>query len=512
MKTLKNHKLENLMNSIKQTLILLLLILPMSLSAKEDSKTSIKAQGGTGFRINNIRQFDFDQNTIIKEDGIVVAQTRAQGGTGFKVRYKVGDDTNAEVTTGTLDEVDLINTHKGPVTSLDPFRIFNIDALITADTFFDDGLLFDSIIQGDELKVSGFVDSNSSLIISRIESDNDPLSQWKLSGYISNLGASQFNIQNQVVMMGSVIADNCPMGLSDGEFVEVKATPDITFTAGSALTTVTDIECVPQDISTDPGTFVPVALEGLIDFEDIEFNNQFSISGQQINVTGTTVYINGEIDDIVIGAKVEVEGLLDTTTSIINALKVKFKEVRFKFEEPVLTSDVIIGESIQLFGKTILATPQLRDEDGIIATGLGAETQVEVRGYADSDGNLYATRVRERGNPDSQDVSADGQITMIAEPMIEVFGVSIDTTNSILLDINGSAINSIEFFSLITIGTELEVEMAIVNQVTNVLTGGIIRIDEDEDDVTQALKQGTTQALGIGTITSIDGIFKSSFE
>jgi hypothetical protein len=511
MKTLKNHHLEKLMNSIKQILCLSLFILPISLAAKENSKPSVKAQGGTGFRINNIRQFEFDQNTIIKEDGIVVPETRAQGGTGFKVRYKVGNDTNPEVTAGTLDEINLINTHKGPIISLDPFRIFNIDALITSDTFFDDDLLFDSINLGDELKVSGFVDSNSSLIVSRIESDTNPLTEWKLSGYISNLGASQFNIQNQVVMIGSIIADNCPLGLSDGEFVEVKSTPDISFTIGSALTTVTDIECVPQDINTFPGTFVPVALEGLIDIEDIEFNSQFSISGQQINVTGTTVYINGEIDDIVIGAKVEVEGLLDTTTSIINALKVKFKEVRFKFEEPVLTSDVIIGESIQLYGRTILTTPQLRDEDGIIGSGLGVETQVEVRGYADSDGNLYATRVRERGNPDSQDVSADGQITLIDQPMIEVFGVSIDTSNSIFLDINGLGINSTEFFNSITIGTELEVEMAVVNEVTNVLTGGIIRIDEN-DDVTRASKQGAAQALGIGTITSIDSIFKNSFE
>ncbi|MGJ8664365.1 MAG: DUF5666 domain-containing protein, partial [Marinicella sp.] len=246
-----------------------------------------------------------------------------------------------------------------------------------------------------------------------------------------------------------------------------------------------------------------------------ELNNLFSIAEQQINVDMSTLYINGEVDDIVVGAKVEVEGFMNTTTSVIDALKVKFKEVRFKFEEPVLPSDVIVGESIQLFGQLILATPQLRDEDGIIGSGLGVDTQVEVRGYADSDGNLYATRVRERGNPDASDVSADGQITTINSPFIEVNGVTVDTTGSVFFDINGSPINTTEFFSLIAIGTEVEIEVAVVNEMTNVISGGVIRIDEDDDftQIPEMSSVGASGALGVGTITNLpDKIFASSFE
>jgi hypothetical protein len=61
----------------------------------------------------------------------------------------------------------------------------------------------------------------------------------------------------------------------------------------------------------------------------------------------------------------------------------------------------------------------------------------------------------------------------------------------------------------------VEVEDAIVNEANNVISGGIIRIDE-EDDFTRTMsdaKAGATQALGIGTITGLpDAIFKSSFE
>ncbi|WP_154223702.1 DUF5666 domain-containing protein [Marinicella rhabdoformis] len=473
-----------------------------------------KGQGGTGVSINDIRSFQFNQNTVIKEDGQVIPEIRGQGGTGFKVRYRVGSDVNTSVTAGTIEEIDLINTHKGPVTSLDPFKIFNVDAQITGDTFFDDNLVFEQINTGDELKLSGFVDANSSLLVSRVEADNDALTEWKLSGYVSGLNATQFNIQNQVVVIGTVVPDDCDLGLSNGSFVEVKAMPDATFMAGSPLTTVTKIECKPEGIITLPGDVIPVALEGIVDFESIESNDQFTIAGQQITVSGVTVYINGEIDDIVVGAKVEVEGLMNTTTSVIDAFKVKFKEVRFKFEEPVLPADVVAGESISLFGKTIFATPQLRDEDGIMSLGLGTETQVEVRGYADSDGNLYATRVRERGDPDVTDANADGAITAINAPEIELFGIKVDTSVSVFFDINGMPISSSSFFAQVAVGTEIEVEDAFINEVNNIISGGVIRIDEDDDfSRFNIIKAGSQKALGVGTITgSVDVIYSNGFE
>lgn len=501
------------MKTIKSILLIYMLVLIFETGESVASGTEIMGQGGTGLTINNIRSFDTNQATVFKEDGLVIPGILGQGGTGYKVRYNVANDVTNDMTAGTLTEIDFINTHKGPITSLDPFRVFNVDALITGDTFYDDNLTFGDLVIGDELKLSGFVDANSSLLVSRVEMDNDPLLEWKLSGYVSNLNATQFNIQNQLVIIGGVGVDNCDLGLANGDFVEIKATPDAMFSAGSPLTTVTQIECKPEGINTLPGDVIPVALEGLVDFEDIEFNALFTIAGQQINVSASTIYINGEVDDIVVGAKVEVEGLMNTTTSIIDAFKIKFKEVRFKFEEPVLPSDVVVGESIQLFGQTIFSTPQLRDEDGIMGSGLSVASQVEVRGYADSDGTLYTTRVRERGNPDAGDVRADGQITAINAPFIEVFGVSVDTSGSVFFDINGLPINSVDFFASIAVGAEVEVEDASVNETTLVISAGIIRIDEEDDFSRVFNRLGNSEGRGVGTITSqSDVIFRNSFE
>jgi len=300
------------------------------------------------------------------------------------------------------------------------------------------------------------------------------------------------------------------LGLQNGDFVEIKATPDMSFTAGSALVTVTDIECQEPGIIVDPGTFIPVALEGIVDMEDIDGSSRFAIAGQLINVDAMTVYINGEIDDIVVGAKVEVEGLMNTTTSEIDAIKVKFKEVRFKFEEPVSPGDVVPGVSIQLFGQVILNTPQLRDEDGIMASGLNSETQVEVRGYRDRDGNLFATRVRERGNPDPSDVGVDGQIIEFIPNGLIVSGVTVDTSGSLFLDQNGTPISAAQFDAMVAVGTEVEIEGTVSN---DVVTAFITQIDED-DDVGNTVEnhRGTVGGHGIGTITGGDLIFSNSFE
>ncbi|MFK8012778.1 MAG: DUF5666 domain-containing protein [Marinicellaceae bacterium] len=489
--------------------IIFILALTASYNLYAENNSNRAGQGGTGITINNIRNFQINENTVLTLDGEIISSALGQGGTGYKARYQIGEGVDQSMTQGVIEVIDFINTHKGPVTSIEPFRIFNIDTLITADTFYDDNLTFEDISVNDELKISGFVDSNSTLIASRIESDNDPLTEWKLSGYISNFTGSQFNIQNQVVIVGGIIDDTCTSGLINGEFVEIKATPDINFTMGSELTTVTKIECVPEGVDTLPGDVIPVALEGLVDFADID-NNQFSIAGQIINISLSTLYINGEIDDIVVGAKLEVEGLMNTTTSVIDALKIKFKEVRFKFEEPVSPEDVIPNESIQLFGQVILTTPQLRDEDGIMSSGLGVATQVEVRGYADGEGNLYATRVRERNEPDPTDVNADGKITAINDPIIEIYGVVVDTTNSLFLDINGMPISSVEFFNQIVVGTQVEVDDAVVN--SDIISGGIIRIDEEDDNTDNRSSFGISQGLGIGTVTFNDEIFSNSFE
>ena len=490
------------------------LMLVFNAQAAELTPPTIQGQGGTGLTINYQRQFTLDQNTTVLEDGVVVPGTRGQGGTGFKIRYRLANDVNNDLTAGTLEEINLINTHKGPLLSVDPFRIFNIDGLITADTFFKDDLMLQDLTVGDDLKVSGYIDPNGSLIVTRVEALDQPLTDWKLSGVVSQLSGSVFNIQNQVIDMGFVVPVDCGPGLANGDFVEVAATADPLFTVGSTLVTVTDVTCVDEELDVPPQGTVPVALEGIIDFEDLDLNNQFSIAGQTIHVDVDTVFVNGEIDDIDVGVKVEVEGLLDTTTNEILAAEVKFIEVRFRFEAPVAVADVVTDTAITVLGQTVVVTPQLRDEDNIMASGLTEDTQVEIRGFSDRDGNLFLTRVRDRGNPDDTDVSAEGAVTAISQPMIQIQGVMVDTSSSVFFDALGNPIDATTFFAQIDLGSEVGIELANWDALNEIISGGSLSLDEDANQVRSTDQlAGASGAWGIGTMTSLpDVLFVGDFD
>jgi len=498
---------------ILNSVAIMLMVFSLNVVA-EKPQPVITGQGGTGLTINYQRNFTVDQNTVMLEDGVVVPRTRGQGGTGYKIRYRVAADVNPTLTEGTLEEINLINTHKGPVLSTDPFRIFNIDGLITADTFFKDDLSLQDIILGDDFKISGFIDSNGALMVTRVEALDQPLTDWKLSGYVSQLSGSVFNIQEQVVDMGAVTPVDCDGTLLDGDFVEVVATADPVFTTGSVLNTVTDVTCVPEELVTPPDGTIPVALEGIIDFEDLDMNDLFTIAGQTILINAGTTFLNGEADDIDVGVKVEVEGLLDTITGNISADVVEFIEVRFKFEAPVEPVDVLIEESITILGQTVVVTPQVRDEDNILSQGLAAAAQVEVRGFTDRQGQFFMTRVRDRGNADETDVSADGAVTAVNQPMLEIQGVTVDATTSLFFDGTGQPINANAFFAQIEVGSEVSMELAAWDNNSQVLSGGNLFLDEDAaQGRSLSTPEGSTGALGIGTMTSLpDVIFVGSFD
>ncbi len=500
------------MNTNKHALTLMAgLLLSPSLWADKGDAEQIKVQGGTGFPIviNNTRQFFVDENTVILKDGVPYDQLRVQGGTGFKIRYRIGNDVTPGINGGTATELLLVLTHKGPLLSIAPdFKIFNVEGLITADTFFEGVTGLGDLTVGQEASISGYLDTNSTFVVTRLEVDTDPLPDWKISGYVSALNATHFNLGVQQVAIGTATVD-CPEGFVDGAYVEVKATPDPLFGLGDTLENVTEIACVPEELVTVPVGMIPGAVEG---FVALTANpNQYLVGEQLVELTVDTVFENGDADDFEEGVQVEVEGDLDTNTGVLTATSVNYLHVRFKFEEPVLPAEVGVGSHIELYGRTILITPQLRDEDNILAAGLSEETQVEVRGFADSSGQLYATRVRDRGNPDANDVTLDGQITAISDPMLSVFDVVVDTSTSVFLDAEGTPLSAAEFFALIEVGTLIGVSEASANQSTQVVSGGVIQLDAVDEPPPPF--GPTAFGLGIGTLTNLaDEISVHGFE
>jgi hypothetical protein len=478
--------------------------------AAEEPPLSLMAQGGTGYRINDLRSFEVDENTLYFEDGSVITETRAQGGTGYKIRYRIVDPAN-NLRSGTLTELDLINVYKGPVVSLSPLKIFAVDNLITGNTVWIDDLDPGQLQLGDELKISGFVDTASLVLITRAEISED-LTEWKLSGYVEQLNGTNFQLDQQWVAFQPQDVSGCSGPLAEGRFVEVKASPVNNFKLGDPLNTVLSIECIDQQVLPDEDD-AQVIIEGFID--EVEPDEDFFLAGQFIGVDSGTRYIRGKAEDIQERIKVVVEGTADDVTGDVLADKVRFLEPRINLTVPVLPENQL-GDQFFVAGVVLNVTPQTQDPDGVLPV-LQEPRRLRFKGYDYGAGELFITRIDERGQVDYDDVGLNGEVNLINQPLIEVFGVSIDTTNSQFFDQNGVSVNAAAFFAQLVIGTEVELDVATLDPNTGLISGGELTIQEfpepDHSQPGDPDAQGGTGVRGVGTISGTpDVIFIGSFD
>lgn len=475
--------------------------------------------------VNSIRNFTIDNNTVIRNDGVVINPTPLEiiGIGGFKMRFRVGENVNPTISQGTLVEIDLITDISGPITSLSPLEILEQRVFTTAETVLENVASTNVLIDNDTVAVSGAINAvDNSMQLSRLELDNT-IGEWKLRGFARNITANNFTIGGLTINTNAVTAINCSNGFVENEFVEIKASPDATYAAGNPLTTLTSIECQTPDVYQGSNNSIPVVVEAMVS-EIIDLSS-FRVNDLVIFFDANTSFDNGESEHIDVGTKLEIQGTLDTNTRFINASTIRFIHHRVKFVAPIMPIDIVQGESVTVLGKQVFVTPQTRDDDNIISTGLLAERQVEVRGFVDSTGRLYAERVRDKGTPDSQDVKLRGDITAINQPIIEINGVTVDTSVS-LFEIDSGYVDSMTFFSLIQVGMQIVIEEASYDANAQLLTGGAIELAEQEleDDPENNNKSNSLAiskeiigigGIGLATVTKvelIEQVFNSSFE
>ncbi len=501
------------MKKIKTILVLLIIIF----------STLINAQL---IKVNGIRDFIIDSKTLVSLDGVIIDNNtlfEIIGHGGYKIRFRVGGDVNTTISTGTLSELDFISDIKGPITNLNPLTILEQPTFITSDTNLINLISVADLNVSDLLKVSGSINEvDNSMQLSRLELDNG-LSEWKLRGFARNITALNFTIGNLTININAVSAIDCSNGFIENVFVEVKAMPDASYVAGNPLSTLTSIQCQTPDVYEDPNNSIPVVVEAMVS-EIIDLSS-FRINDLVVFFDGSTSFDNGESEHIDVGTKIEVQGFLDTNTRFINATTIRFIHHRVKFVAPVKPADITIGEGVLIFGKQVSITPQTRDDDAIVSSGLIAERQVEVRGFVDSMGNVYALRVKDKGTPDNTDTKLRGDITALNQPIFELDGVAIDASAS-LFEIETGFVDINAFFAMLQVGMQVKIEHATYDVNTQILTGGVIELIEQEleDDPENTNKSNVISApkeiigiggIGLATVTKvsvIETIFKASFE
>ena len=426
----------------------------------------------TGFGsviINDVRVFTIDSETKILRDGGEITEAELElEGAGFMTRVEIGTDVSPDFTSGTAVTVAVDNNIKGPVTAINPLTVLGQSVVATADTVLAGLTGITDLAVTDAVEVSGFSDDNNVIQATRIQRKAGGIPVWKLTGRVSNVTPGGFNISTQSVLLNGVVPRDCGTGLVNGDLVEVRAAQDPAFVAGNPLVTVTDIECTQPGLglpANADGTLLRAEVEGLV--TTITSPNDFVVGGQRVQTTAATSFESGAAEDVVPGAKLEAEGELDTSTGILSTEKIKFRETRVRIEAPVNVQGGGLGSSFTIMDIIPVNTTSLtEDDDGLVdGSGPAGNIQVEVRGFVDSSGTVFANEVRERGTTDLTDVRLRGPATDTCDPLagdneLAILDVIVDTADpdTSFSDTGGPLPDNTALCNLVSTGTAVQVE------------------------------------------------------
>ncbi len=375
--------------------------------------------------------------------------------TGMVVRYTSGSFTDvAGTATAAATTIEAINQVKGPVTGTAPLEVLGQEVVCTGDTFLDNLASCAALTVGQFAEVAGFTDGTTAagdvILATRVERKAASPLVWKIRGIAKSVTASQFTIGNQLVQIGGVTPRDCVGGLANGDLVEVKASQDPGFIPGGALDTVTDIECetTALDTANPSATVIDASIEGLVTTIDLP-GQTFTIGDQTVDFS-SAVFVGGTPgEDLIVGVKVEAEGEvedgggLNTSTGILKATEVEFRQRRVRIIAPMSPSDVVLNTSFQILGIDVIGMPNTDDPDGILAGTFSANSEIEVRGFVDGSGTVYAEEIvnKDDGNGSLFDVRLRGPATDINQGAgtFKVLGITVDATSAASWTVEGAA-------------------------------------------------------------------------
>lgn len=477
---------------------------------------SAQAQDPSALTINGNRIYQITPQTTFQIDGqpvsAAIAAASAAGYSALVVASNVPDGAQA----GVAQAVTFDNLARGPVTGTDPLSVLNQPLTVTGDTLLE-GIDLATLAVGDLVEVSGFLDADGGAIVaSRLAAVDNPTQDWKLVGQVSQASANGFAIGAQGVDSSGVTPTNCPAGVIDGIYVELETLPDPSYTAASVLGPLLSLECEDPNFGNPPPGTVVASLEGVISAlpDPLPDPPSFELLGVTVQATAQTEYRAGGIEDLDVGVRVEAEGHFDGTTQTLTATEIRFTQAQARFIAPLAPADLVPDEGVTIMGNLVAFSPQTRDEDGLAANGLAALTQVEVRAFVDGEGALFATRIRERGNPDANDTRLQGPVAEIADPELTILGNTVDTSAAQFRDHEGNLLTAMEFFAMLRLGMVVSAEDSIYDPVTATLIPASVHLEDAPVPTTRAAK-GVGQGMSRGTVSGLGAepaLFDNGFE
>lgn len=405
--------------------------------------------------VNGVR-YETDSATFLIDDS---AGTESDLKIGQVVLIK--GEIDDSLTTGIADEVTFDDNVQGPVDSIDlalgQLVVLGQLVIVGPDTSFDDSISPASlagISVGDIVEVSGFVAADGSILATRIE-DKPAGSPFEVHGVVSDLDAANFmfSIAGLVVDFATATLNDFPGGqISNGDFVEAKGN---SFAANGELV-ADSVELESVGISGDDGDHVEV--EGLI--TRFVSATDFDVSGIPVTTDGGTVFEGGDVADLGLNVKVEVEGDLDAN-GIIVADKVDIRRGKVVRATALVDSVDATTNSLVMLGITFTVDALTRFEDKSSADlrpltigDINADDYLEIRGgeFPAGSGQILAT-ILEREDVDTRTI-LQGFVATVSDPTLTILGVTIETNGAtVFRDVDDNILTSAEFFNQVDVNS-----------------------------------------------------------
>ncbi len=430
------------------------------------SSGQITAKGS--ITVNGVKYKTEDAQIFL--DGTEVPDdSQLKVGMVVEIDGKINDDG----TTGTATVVYFDDSVEGPVTSIDSdslvIEVLGQTVIIDAQTFFDNSSFvpanLSGVVIGDVVEVSGQLDAQGNITATHIEKTSSLV--FEVTGLVANSTDTTFTIYSLNVDYSSAVLEDFTGGtIQNGDFVEVKGS---TFDDATTTLTATRVENKNQNFDDD----LEIEIESFVTALTPDGFTLLTPSGPiDVVVDSATEYFGGTLADILVGTKVEVEGVI--INGQLMADKVKIKD-NVRIEVAATGADgsnltvqlrqlsaitVSVSSNTELDDKRDMPTMAVAPDEFI--DSINTNDHLKIRGRLAASGIVIASEL-EVDDPESDldEVKLRGPVDAAPDDttFVDIIGVEVDTSNTIqFFDRSENLISRTEFFDALEAGTLVEAD------------------------------------------------------
>jgi len=405
-----------------------------SISASSSAGTvGISSGAITGFGsvfVNGVK-FNTDNASIFRGDDQLNDVRELEIGMIVRVEGSIDD----RVATSVRFEEDVKGPADGQATG-DRFSVMGQSVITDAGTIFNNTSLA-GIAAGDILEISGLRNANDDIVARFVERKTNPadVNRYSVIGNVRDLDTTSltFRIDDLAISYGPANVNDLPSGNpAEGQIVEVKDDSKA-YVPGSLSLSATKIE--PQNRLGNAGAVGAKAeIESIV--TRVNSSSEFEIGGILVRTTPSTLFLFGTLNNIVAGARLEVEGVI-SSSDVLEASKVKFEDNDARIQANIDFGGVNPEDgTVTILDIPVTVTDETDKEDkrdGVSPFSPGdmqAGDYLEIRGFIGANGAFVATELRRDDDDSKVEIRAPASQKDPLAGTVTVMGLTVNTSGS----------------------------------------------------------------------------------